>query len=90
MKAVKVRIFGVVQGVGFRASVKQLADILGLRGYVKNLSNGSVEAVFVGEERKINSMLNFCKRGPPLAKVERVEVEELKEIPEFQDFKIIF
>ncbi len=90
MKAVKVRIFGVVQGVGFRASVKQLADILGLRGYVKNLSNGSVEAVFVGEERKINSMLNFCKRGPPLAKVERVEVEELKEMPEFQDFKIIF
>ncbi len=90
MKAVKVKIFGIVQGVGFRASVKQLADMLGLKGYVKNLPDGSVEAVFVGEERKINSMLNFCKRGPPLAKVERVELEELKEMPEFQDFKIIF
>lgn len=92
MKRVKIKIFGVVQGVGFRYFTFRNAKNLGLKGYVKNLEDGSVEALFEGENEKIKKMLELCKKGPTLARVERIEILEEKEIekPEFNDFEILF
>ena len=68
-------IRGRVQGVFFRAETRDRARSLGLRGWVRNARDGSVEAVFEGERARIDSILEWCRRGPALAQVEDVDVE---------------
>ncbi len=84
-----VWISGRVQGVFFRAHTKELADKLGLTGWVRNLPDGRVEAVFEGEEDAVKEAIEWCKRGPPLAKVEKVEVRYEDPTGEFKDFRIL-
>jgi len=84
---VHVVISGQVQGVWFRASAKQKAEELGLNGWVKNNYNGSVEAVFEGDEEIIKKMVNWCHVGPPMAKVDNVVVKKQQTIG-FKDFSI--
>ncbi len=67
-------ISGRVQGVGFRYWVKKTAWELGIAGWVKNLSDGRVEAVFEGNEVLIKKIINECWQGPPLSKVNEVKV----------------
>lgn len=74
MKRVHVIIYGRVQGVWFRAHTKEIADKLGIKGWVRNLPDGSVEAVFEGNEKSIEEMIKWCHQGPPLARVDRVEI----------------
>ena len=74
MKRVHVIIYGRVQGVWFRAHTKKIADKLGIKGWVRNLPDGSVEAVFEGNEESIEEMIKWCHQGPPLARVDRVEI----------------
>ena len=69
----RVLISGRVQGVGYRAWTVATARHLELQGWVRNLSNGTVEAVFSGEEEDINTMIEACKSGPPAAQVESIE-----------------
>jgi len=83
-----VLISGRVQGVWFRASTKQKADQLGLKGWVRNTSNGKVEAVFEGNEENVNEMIKWCHEGPPLSKVNNVEVRKQKPTGGFEDFSI--
>lgn len=83
-----VYISGRVQGVFFRYETKDLADRLGVRGWVRNTRDGRVEAIFEGERGKIEEMLNFCHRGPPGASVSDVEVEWQKPTGEFTKFEI--
>ena len=66
-------ISGRVQGVGFRAFVMWQARRKILRGWVRNRRDGSVEAYFVGEEIAVAAMIAECGRGPPNARVDRVE-----------------
>jgi len=73
--AVRVRIRGLVHGVSFRASMAQLAAELGVRGWVRNLPDGSVEAFLEGDERKVKKVLDWARLGPPRARVDRVDVE---------------
>lgn len=88
MKRVHVVISGKVQGVGFRASTRRRANNLELAGWVKNTEDGDVEAVFEGEKDNIQEMLEWCQKGPSLARVMDVEVEE--EEPEILErFKVI-
>jgi len=75
MKRAYVRIYGRVQGVWFRANTKEIADKLGLKGWVRNMPDGSVEAVFEGDDENVEKAIEWCHRGPPLARVDRVEVE---------------
>ena len=75
MKRVHVRIHGHVQGVFFRAKTRSRATSLGLGGFVRNLPDGSVEAAFEGDAARVDSMLEWCRRGPSGARVERVDVE---------------
>ncbi|MBW4690820.1 MAG: acylphosphatase [Lyngbya sp. HA4199-MV5] len=67
-----VWISGRVQGVAYRMTTAKLATHLGLKGWVRNLPDGRVEAVFEGEEAAIESMLRWCHEGPPEAIVEQV------------------
>ncbi len=86
MRCVKVLIEGEVQGVLFRHYTKKKADELNIKGYVKNLPDCSVEAVFCGEDEKINQIIDFCKKGPSLAKVTNINIEEHNKT--FESFEI--
>lgn len=78
MKRVHLFISGRVQGVTFRASTRRKARDLGVNGWVKNLSDGRVEAVLEGEESGVDNLVEWCRHGPRLATVEEVEVKEEK------------
>lgn len=69
-----VVVTGRVQGVFFRAEARDRASSLGLAGWVRNNADGSVEAVFEGERDRVESMVDWCRRGPPHAHVEDVQV----------------
>lgn len=71
---------GRVQGVFFRDSTRQHALRAGVEGWVRNRRDGSVEAVFEGDRQAVEAMVEFCRRGPRWAQVERVEV--IEESPE--------
>lgn len=73
-RSVHVRISGRVQGVGFRAWAKRRADALGLSGWIRNESNGDVEAVFSGPGEAVEAMIAACQDGPRHAEVARVEI----------------
>lgn len=81
-------ISGRVQGVFFRAYTKEEAERLGLKGWVRNLSDGRVEALFEGEEKAVDEMLKWCHQGSPASVVTKVEVFEEPWTGEFEDFKI--
>lgn len=70
----RVRIRGRVQGVWFRRWIEEEANRLNLSGWVRNRSDGSVEAVFSGEADAVDRMVDECHDGPPHARVERVDV----------------
>ena len=76
MPAARLRITGRVQGVGYRAWALQMAARLGLRGWVRNRSDGSVEALVVGEEEAVAAMIEACRDGPPAARVSEVAVSD--------------
>jgi acylphosphatase len=73
--AVHIRIRGLVHGVSFRSSMAQLASDAGVRGWVRNLPDGTVEAFLEGEERKVKRVVDWAKFGPPRARVDKLEVE---------------
>jgi acylphosphatase len=71
-----VVIYGFVQGVGLRFAVERAASSRGVAGWVRNRADGAVEAVFEGEPEDVEALVDFCRRGPPGAVVERVDIEE--------------
>lgn len=77
IKKVRLRIYGVVQGVGFRNFVRQKASSLGLAGYARNVPDGSVEVVLEGDEEAVDAAIDACKIGPPSSIVARVDIETL-------------
>ena len=76
MKRVHVTVRGRVQGVFFRAEARARAESLGVSGWVRNASDGTVEAVFEGDPERVDSMVEWCRRGPSGARVDEVEVTE--------------
>ena len=70
-----IRVSGQVQGVFFRDSARQKAEELGLAGWVKNLPDGRVEAVFEGPSEKVREAVSWCEEGPQQASVENVDVD---------------
>jgi len=73
--ALRVRVSGRVQGVFFRDSTRREAEVLGLSGWVRNLPDGRVEALFVGTRDACEKALAFMRVGPPRAHVTGVDVE---------------
>ena len=84
---VHVFISGRVQGVMFRESTRELAERLGLGGWVRNLSDGRVEAVFEGPSAEVGRALAWCRRGPPGAWVAGLETRDEEPIGE-QGFRV--
>ena len=85
--AVRVRIEGRVQGIGFRFWTVDQAAALGLRGWVRNRIDGGVEAVFAGPPEAVAEMVRHCRRGPAYARVERV-AEDPEAAPVGPGFRI--
>jgi len=83
-----VYVRGLVQGVFFRHETRKRAERLSVGGWVRNLPDGRVEAVFEGEQDSVEKMLEFCKSGPPGAEVHGTEVHWEQWKGEFQDFRI--
>ncbi len=77
---------GKVQGVFFRANTKEQAKKRGVNGWVMNLRDGRVEAVFEGPEDKVMNLIEWCKNEQPHAKVDGVEVQDEKPTGEFDSF----
>lgn len=89
MRTLKLLISGRVQGVFFRASTQKLALQLGVTGIVRNLDDGRVEVIAQAEEEVLQAMIDWCRQGPPSAKVERVELIELNFGENFDDFNVV-
>ena len=83
-----VWIYGIVQGIFFRQSIKEKADSFGLKGFVRNAEN-SVEAIFEGERENIEKMIEFCRKGPKIAKVTDIKTKEETYSAEFKEFKVL-
>ena len=85
-----VYISGWVQGVFFRSNTRRVAKGLGLTGWVRNLPDGRVEAVFEGDEEAVNEAIEWCRRGPPGAEVEGVDVAWEPYSGGYDDFDIVY
>ncbi len=88
--AFKAKVIGIVQGVGFRYYTRHIAADYGLTGYVKNLTDGSVEVYAEGDREVLEHFLNDLRRGPSTAMVNRVEVEWLSPSNKYRQFIITF
>lgn len=88
MPTLHVVIKGKVQGVFYRATAKEVADEIGITGWVKNTPEGNVEALVTGDEEQVQKFLSWCKQGPLLAKVSDVITAERPD-ESFLNFKII-
>ena len=88
MPTIRLLIKGKVQGVFYRASAKNVADMTGVKGWVKNLPDNNVEITATASEDMLQKFIKWCKQGPPKARVDEVIVEEL-ELQEFNGFRII-
>jgi acylphosphatase len=76
-KRVQVIVTGYVQGVGFRMACQRQANSLGVKGWVRNLPDGAVEALFQGPPDAVDAMIAWCYHGPANADVDNVDVREL-------------
>ena len=83
-------ISGRVQGVFFRVETKYEADKRKIKGWVRNLPDGRVEAVFEGEKDSLDELIEFCRKGPPGARVENIKVIWEDYSGEFEDFKTLY
>ena len=90
MKRVRAVISGRVQGVCYRAYARDRAIELGVRGYVKNLPDGNVELVAVGDEDRVEALLHWAAQGPPGARVDRVLVKDLDAGESFDRFVVTY
>jgi acylphosphatase len=87
---VRVLVSGRVQGVFFRVETADMAKRLGLTGWVRNLLDGRVEALFEGEKEHVEKVLEFCRRGPPGARVQSLNLKWEEWKGEFQNFRVAY
>jgi acylphosphatase len=87
-KAVRVYIFGIVQGVFFRTFIEEQAKKLGLKGYVRNKEDGSVESWFEGNSGDVDKMIEICKKGPKHSVIKRLDIVD-ESVQGLKDFKVL-
>ncbi|RME66160.1 MAG: acylphosphatase [Nitrospirae bacterium] len=88
VKRAHLWIEGRVQGVFYRAWTRQMATGLGLKGWVKNLPDGRVEAVFEGPEEKVQEAIKHCWQGPPAARVTDIDIQWEEPEGDYKGFEI--
>ena len=84
----KIEVYGRVQGVSFRYNVKKFAESNGIKGYVMNREDGSVEIAVQCNADKLKQFIAFLKGNPGFSKIEDIRLSELKTTKKFTDFKI--
>jgi acylphosphatase len=89
MKHLDIKIYGKVQGVFYRLSAQKEAEKLGIHGYVENMEDGVVEIKAEGYEEKLDELLAWCRKGPLMSRVAKVEYEKSDEIEDYKNFKIL-
>lgn len=89
MKAVKLKITGRVQGVFYRAWLARQAGRAGIEGWVRNMEDGSVEALLQGDSELVDGLVEKCKNGSELASVSEVEVEPTGVETEIEGFSVL-
>ena len=88
MKNLEIIVSGRVQGVCYRAFVLHRANELNIKGYTKNLMNGNVKVIAIGEDNTMNVFINMLKEGPSIARVDDIQTSEIIIGEEFSDFSI--
>ena len=88
MQRVHIIVHGSVQGVFFRHYTKKTASSLGLKGYVRNMADGTVEIAAEGPKEKLNGLIEFCRKGPEAAEVSKVDVKFGETRNEFEGFEV--
>lgn len=90
MKSLHVTIYGIVQGVWFRANTREQAQRLGVNGWVRNTPDGAVEARMQGDDDAVDALLAWCRQGPPGARVEKIKADEVELDEGIQGFRILY
>lgn len=85
----RAAISGRVQGVAFRFETQWAAERIGVRGWVRNRPDGTVEALFEGERERVEEMLAWCRRGPALARVAAVDIQWEDYRGDLAEFRIL-
>jgi acylphosphatase len=88
LQEARVVVSGMVQGVFFRRSTRDIATYCGVRGFVRNLPGGQVEAVIQGERSEVEKVVDFMREGPAGAVVERISVEWHDPAEAYEGFQI--
>lgn len=89
-RAIYANVRGRVQGVFFRAFTRDRAKSLGLKGYVRNLPDGSVEVYAEGDEGKLRELIDFLHEGSSYSSVEDVDVQYVEPERRYEDFEIVY
>ncbi len=85
----RLRVWGLVQGVFFRASTEERALALGVAGWVRNRDDGSVEIEAEGPKSSVEALASWARRGPPAARVDAVDVEEIPARSDETGFRVV-
>jgi len=88
MTSVKILVHGKVQGVAFRYHIKELANTLGVNGWVRNRIDGTVEAYLQGETHLVNQLIDWCRNGPAEAFVDRIDISHSTAEPDLSGFMV--
>jgi acylphosphatase len=86
----EIKVTGRVQGVGFRYFVQKRASETGIKGWVKNTSDGGVLVMAQGEEKDVETFIDYLRTGPSLARVIQLVKNRMPDLEHFTDFKIRF
>jgi len=89
MKTIHIIVCGVVQGIGYRQWLKRGAKRYPITGWVRNIEDGSVEAIVCGEEKNVDSFMHLVKRGPPLANITDIKIEPYTTKETFSLFSVL-
>jgi acylphosphatase len=84
-----ILVTGLVQGVSYRKQTKRIAANLGIKGWMRNRANGSVEACFEGDEHAVDALISWCAFGPKRGRVDEVQITNCQYRTSFSDFKIL-
>lgn len=87
-KNLKIQILGIVQNVGFRYAIGQIAGNFDLKGFVKNMPDGSLYIEVEGRESGLQKLLEWCRAGPPLARIKEVRFRFSDELQGYKNFRV--
>ncbi len=87
---VRILIEGKVQGVFFRQNTKEAAQLRNVKGWIRNLPSGKVEALFEGDKEAVQEMVDFCRIGPRGSYVTKIDLTREEYTGEFSDFQIMY